>query len=95
MKIMLNHIQPLYDPQKQCEDLDRKQNIVIISLQSVSLLISICLILVCAHHSYKYVYKAPKNKRPISLTLFYITAFITIFGLVGTCMFVRTFQKHP
>ena len=62
----------------------------------VSLLCATCLMITCIKHFYKYVIKVPKNQWPLSVTIFYITAFITLLAILlfSSCSYTSERNSH-
>ena len=62
----------------------------------VSLLFATCLMITCIRHFYKYVIKVPKNQWPLSVTIFYITAFITLLAILlfSSCSYTSERTSH-
>ena len=67
---------------KDRNHLNNAQSAVIITLMTVNLLTATCLLIICVKHFYKYVIKVPKSQRPLSVTIFYVTALITILSII-------------
>ena len=49
---------------------------------TVNLFTATCLLIICIKHFYKYVLRVPKSQRPLSVTIFYVTSFITILTII-------------
>ena len=49
---------------------------------TVNLLSATSLLIICIVHFYKYVIKVAKSQRPLSVTIFYVTALITILTII-------------
>ena len=50
--------------------------------------------MICIKHFYKYVIKVPPSQRPLSVTIFYLTSFITIFAIISVTAISYTSERN-